>query len=385
MEREIRCKNGGLIIFKGLQHYTAASIKSLENFQYAYIEEAQTISEISWGLLRPTMRNEGSEIWCAFNPRHPTDPIDKFFRGDGCPEDAIVVEIGWEDNPWFPEVLKREMAEDFKHRPDEAEHIWNGAYVTYTDASYFAKQLIDMDKMGTLWTGKFHPDLPVHTSWDIGVRDKTAVWFWQQTMDRVTVVDFYEAEGLGIEQIVRQALPELNPDLEEAAVACHDLGRFVPFRYGKHFFPHDVANREWGSGGRSRYEILHGFGVKPIEVGLAQKPVTRIAAVRAMLPITKFVKNAHVDFGVQRLMAYRRRWNDSMQTYTDPLHDEASHAADAFGQYAVNCALARLPTIPEEVFDEPDIQGQVGGKMKIKFDTHAYLQRKEREHRAENE
>ena len=382
LEREIRCKiNDGLIIFKGLQHYTAASIKSLENFKIAYIEEAQTISQHSWDLLRPTMRAEGSEIWVAWNPRFETDPIDKFFRGPGCPEDAIVVNINHVDNPWFPEVLKREMAEDFKHRPEEAEHIWNGGYVTITEGAYYARQIVDLENEGRLWTGQFDARLPVYTSWDIGVRDKTAVWFWQATMKHVTIVDFYETDGDGIEQIVRQALPELNPNLDEAADACLHLDRRVPFDYGRHYLPHDVGNREWGAGGRSRYEILQGFGVKPIHAGIAIKPASRIAAVRALLPLAKFVPNDRVRFGVKRLMQYRRRFNEVLQTYTDPLHDDASHAADAFGEYALHCPLVSLPVLPEEVYDDPAIEGTSQGRMKVRLDVHAYLRRKEREQR----
>ena len=106
---------------KDFQHYNAANIKSLEGFDIAFIEEAQTISEISWRLLRPTIRKPGSEIWAAFNPRFDTDAIDKFFRGPHPPQDAIITDIQWSDNPWFPEPLRRELLNDYKADPEMAQ------------------------------------------------------------------------------------------------------------------------------------------------------------------------------------------------------------------------------------------------------------------------
>jgi len=93
--------------------------------------------------------------------------------------------------------------------------------------------------------------------------------------------------------------------------------------------------RELGAGGRSRYETLTGLGVTPITVGAAQDPEDRIAAARAMIPITWF-DGEKCALGLNRLRAYRKRWNRSTSSYTGPLHDAASHGADAFGEFAMN-------------------------------------------------
>ena len=232
LQNEIRSKvNDSLIIFRGMNTTTAASIKSLEGYDVAWVEEAQTLSQMSLELLRPTIRKEGSELFFSFNPRHPTDPVDKLFRGPGCPEDAIVVEINYNDNPAFPEVLRKEMEEDKLHRPDDYEHVWLGGYIKVTEGSFYAQQLADMDREGRLWTGVFDPRLPVYTSWDLGIRDATAIWFFQQTMKDVTVVDYWEGEGYGLQQVVKAALPELNPNVDEAARACIELRRDIPFEY----------------------------------------------------------------------------------------------------------------------------------------------------------
>ncbi|MBK7285171.1 MAG: hypothetical protein IPI83_13240 [Sphingomonadales bacterium] len=76
--------------------------------------------------LIPTIRRPGSEIWWTYNPRFPTDPIDRMFRGDSLPPGTIRLEVHWNDNPWFPEVLQREMEYDRRRDPDKYAHIWLG-------------------------------------------------------------------------------------------------------------------------------------------------------------------------------------------------------------------------------------------------------------------
>src|SRR5690242_82654 len=105
LETEIRGRQGtpsagSLIVFKGMQSYNAHNIKSLEDFDIAWVEEAQTLSDISLRLLRPTIRKDGSELWFSWNPRHETDAVDKFFRGESPPENAVIVSVNWYDNPW---------------------------------------------------------------------------------------------------------------------------------------------------------------------------------------------------------------------------------------------------------------------------------------------
>ena len=108
-EYEILGPHGSNCIFLGLKNHTAASIKSLEGYNVAWVEEAQTISQRSLDLLRPTIRADKSELWFSWNPVSRLDPIDKLLR-KYMPEDAIIVEANWQDNPWFPDSLKADMA-----------------------------------------------------------------------------------------------------------------------------------------------------------------------------------------------------------------------------------------------------------------------------------
>jgi len=106
----IETPGDGLIVFTGLADHTADSVKSYEGFHRAWIEEAQSVSDRSLTLLRPTIRAEGSEIWASWNPSRPTDAIDQMFRSDKTPSDATVVKANWSENPWFPPVLDQDTA-----------------------------------------------------------------------------------------------------------------------------------------------------------------------------------------------------------------------------------------------------------------------------------
>jgi phage terminase large subunit len=140
---QIATPGGGLIIFQGMQDHTADSIKSLEGFDIAWVEEAQTVSERSLTLLRPTIREPGSELWFSWNPRHATDPIDRLLRGDGKLPDSIVVGTTFEDNPWFPDVLRKEMEWDRSRDIEKYQHIWLGGYERHSEARVFKNWVID--------------------------------------------------------------------------------------------------------------------------------------------------------------------------------------------------------------------------------------------------
>jgi len=111
---KIATPGDGVLIFRGMQDHTADSIKSLEGFRIAWIDEAQSLSARSLSLLRPTIRAANSELWASWNPRRRSDAIDDFFRSKK-PDGAVIVNANWRDNPWFPAVLEQELRADFQH------------------------------------------------------------------------------------------------------------------------------------------------------------------------------------------------------------------------------------------------------------------------------
>jgi phage terminase large subunit len=137
LDAEIRTPGGGVIIFQGMQNHTADSIKSLEGFDVAWVEEAQSLSQRSLDLLRPTIRKPRSEMWFSWNPNKPTDPVDVLLRGDCPPSDAHVVEVNWDANPWLPRELRADMEDDRRRDPDKFLHVWQGHYSLNSEARVF--------------------------------------------------------------------------------------------------------------------------------------------------------------------------------------------------------------------------------------------------------
>lgn len=125
---EIRGRNGTLIVFSGLQDLTVDQIKSYEGFDIAWVEEAHTISARSLEVLKPTIRKPQSELWFSWNPRHASDPVDEMFRGQHAPENAIIIDASYKDNPWFSQEMEMERRQDRAASRDRYGHVWLGDY-----------------------------------------------------------------------------------------------------------------------------------------------------------------------------------------------------------------------------------------------------------------
>jgi len=314
-DRAITNRTGSYIVFRGMQHYNATNIKSLEGFDLAWVEEAQDFSQTSFDMLYPTIRKPGSELWFSWNPRYSSNAVDKFFRGSAPDPDVVSVEANWKDNPFFGEEMRKDMERDFRNDPDKAEHIWNGAYQTITEGAYYAREFIVAEKAGRIAPLPHNPALPVFTAWDLGVGDDTSIWFAQRVGGWVHVIDHYATNG-------------------EPASHYVDVLRSKPYTYASHFLPHDADNREW-SNGKSRLETLKALGLENCVV-IPRLPVDDgINAVRLLLPISRFASDT-CRAGLESLKQYRREYDENKRTFKPtPLHDWTSHDADAFRYLAV--------------------------------------------------
>ena len=166
-DKVIKAKNGGIIVFSGMQDHTADSIKSLEGFDRAWFEEAQNASQRSLDLLRPTIRKPGSELWFSWNRFKEDDPIELLLCGDNPPEGTVVVECNLEDNPWPPkELLAERDADRFLHDADKFANIWEGAYLKNTEGDYYKKEMSALRAENRILRIPVM-DVPVNTFWDI--------------------------------------------------------------------------------------------------------------------------------------------------------------------------------------------------------------------------
>lgn len=311
----IRTKDGRInYAFAGLRR-NLDSLKGRGFIHICWIDEAETVSEMAWAKLIPTIREEDSEIWVSWNPESKQSATHKRFR-ENTPESAKIVEINWRDNKWFPSVLDEARKEDKVKRPDSYDWIWDGAFLTHHDGAYYNLELRDARDQGRIGVIPYDPRLPVVTAWDLGMGDSTAIVFAQYHGNaEVRIIDFYENSGVGLDHYAR---------------VLQDRG----YRYDQHILPHDVRVRELGSG-KSRYETLQSLGINPITIAPQLQVDDGIQAVRSMLPLCWF--NAEkCDHLVEALRAYHREYDDQRMTWKGrPEHDWASHPADAFRYLAV--------------------------------------------------
>jgi phage terminase large subunit len=330
LDQEIRCtKTGSLIIFRGMQSYNAANIKSLEAYDIAWVEEAQTLSQHSLDLLRPTLRKEGSELWFSWNPRFKTDPVDAFFRKNPPPE-AVSVMINWRDNPWFPEVLRKDKDHDFATDPDKAEHIWEGAYGSGQGA-ILARWVHAAERSGRITDQvEYDPDgAPVEISSDIGFRDTATWWFWQPTYGGFNLIDYDQDSGLDASEWAERLQRSL-------------AGR----KLGKVWLPQDAKAKTFQSRHSSVETFLEAFGGDKVDIVPPSKKPDQIAAARSILDRCAFHKT-RCEKGLDGLVAWEYEWLEDLNVFSrEPLHNWASHHGDGFA-YGAQVMLERAGPEPE--------------------------------------
>lgn len=328
VDTEIRGANGSLVIFKGMQSFNADNIKSLEAYDIAWVEEAQNFSQRSLDLLRPTIRKAHSELWFSWNPRYKTDPVDVFLRKNP-PPDAIVVSVNWQDNPWFPDVLRREMEHDFKTDPDKAEHIWNGAYGAGQGA-ILAKWVHRAEREGRIHVDVgYDPDgAPLEISSDLGFRDTASWWFWQRRQTGFALLGYDGDSGLDADDWA----PRLKAQIGTR-------------RLGKIWLPHDARAKTFQSKHSSIERFVAAFGADKVAIVPQSRKADQISAARAIIDRCEFHKE-RCEAGLDGLSAWEFEYNDELGVFSrEPLHNWATHPADGF---AYGCQVMQESPLPEK-------------------------------------
>lgn len=362
LDNEIRGKPGtlafgSLIIFRGMQSYNADSIKSLEAFDIAWVEEAQTFSQVSLDLLRPTLRKEGSELWFSWNPRHRTDAVDKFFRKSPHP-DAISVLVNWRDNPWFPDVLKREMEHDKATDPDKAEHVWEGGYGLQAGA-ILGRWVSAAEKEGRIHDGvAYDPHgLGVEIISDLGYRDTASWWFWQRRIGGFGLLKYIGDSGMDA--------PEWIGRLQDVLTQTGWKLRCI-------WLPHDATNKAFISRHSAFEQFCQAFGSG--KCGIVPRTLTsnRINAARTIIKRCEF-HATDCEVGLDGLRAWEFEYNPDLQVFTkDPLHNWASHPSDA---YSYGCQVMEgleppKDELPPDLASFPNL-GQMTAEHDKKFKAKA--------------
>lgn len=193
--------------------------------------------------------------------------------------------------------------------------------------AYYGREMEAAEREKRITSVPWEPTLSVHTAWDLGIGDSTAIWAVQLAGREVRVIDYIESSGVGIDWYIRE------------------LGK-RSWTWGEHILPHDAEVKELGTG-KSRLEVMHSLGLQKTRVLPVQRIEDGINASRMLLPLCHFDRTKCAR-GIAALQNYRRAWDDKRQVYHDrPLHDWSSHGADAFRYMAL--ADLRAPAKPHKL------------------------------------
>lgn len=326
---EIRGINGTLFVFAGLKH-NIGSIRSKEGLDRVWVEEADGVSNNSWDALIPTIRKEDSEIWISFNPRLDTDPTYKRFVLQP-PTNAWVEKIGWQDNPWFPAVLRQEKDDLFLRDTDAYLNVWEGECRQALEGAIYAKELRQAQLDGRICRVPYDNLKPVQVFCDLGWADSTSLWYAQRVGFEYRLIESYQ-----------------NCQLPWLHYLQHIQSR--GYIVDTVWLPHDAKAKSLATG-RTIHEITIAAGFKT-EITPSISVEDGISALRTIFGSCWFDETKCAD-GVQALRRYRFDVDpDTKQFSRKPLHDEASHYADAARYFAVAMSDGRkkapsLPRMPQ--------------------------------------
>jgi phage terminase large subunit len=296
--------------YAGLRTQGITNIKSWEGARRCWVEEAQVVSKKSWEVLTPTIRAAGSEIWIGLNPELDTDYTYTEFVLNPQP-DSIVIPVNWRDNPWLPDVLEKERVAKLARDPEGYQTIWEGKCRAAVEGAIYASEIEAMQLTRRVATVPYDPLLPVHTIWDLGWNDLMVILLVQRAGSELRVIG-----------TIMDNLRTLDSYVSELSA----LG----YRWGTDWIPHDGRAKNTHTG-KSTEEMLRSMQRKVQivpQIGIEDG----IKAARMMFPRV-FMDKGCTDL-LNSLKRYKRVQHTN-GTFGAPLHDDASHGADAWRYLAV--------------------------------------------------
>lgn len=306
----IEGKNGTIFAFRGLSSETALSLKSFERPTICWVEEAQAITKRSWGILEPTIRAEGSEIWVTFNPGLDTDFIYREFVLNS-PAQSIVTKVGWEDNPWRSKVLDARREQMRRDDPDEYEHVYGGACRPAVEGAIYYKEVSALRSSGRLCNAPYDPMLKVHVVCDLGFNDYMSLLLVQRVASEIRVIRYIEDR--------QRFIPSYSQELRD-----------LNLNFGTLYLPHDGrAKHLTGTSAEEQFRAL-GWAVEIVPNVDVEQGIRKAREVFGRV----YVDRTHASDLLNRLGRYRRRVNSEGQGST-PVHDDESHGADGFRYLAL--------------------------------------------------
>lgn len=314
-KKVIKGLNGSTFTYHGLRDRSVHNIKSLEAVDILWMEEAQNVSKKSWNIVVPTIRKPGSEIWVSFNPELASD--ETYQRTVVLPPaGAVVVKTSYRDNPYLSDEIKQDMADLKARDPEEFEHVYEGVCRPAVQGAVYKEQILEAEKQGRITRVPYDASRPVDTFWDLGFGDNVSIWFAQSIGFEFRLIDF------------------VSDSLKDVAFYLSELGK-RPYVYRTAFLPHDARAKTLAAGGRSVQQLVEAGGYK-VRIVPGLSLVDGMAAVRTIFNRCWFDQEKCAE-GIQALKHYKYEFDEQLGTFKrEPLHDWASHPADAFRYFAVS-------------------------------------------------
>lgn len=330
---EVRGINGTEFVFAGLRKQTVSSIKSYEAIDICWIEEASVVSRRSLTILLPTIRKHGSEIWFSLNPDLDTDAVYQDFIINP-PPGAVTCQTSYHDNNWLS-AESREKIETLKARdPDTYHHVYGGATRSTVEGAIYKAEIQRAEIEGRIRSVPFDPMMPVDTFWDLGFADRVSIWAAQRTPFEIRILRYFEGDHQAIDYYLREM-------------------QTWGYVFGTCFLPWDGGTRSLGTG-KSIEELMRAKGFK-VRVNRQLSVADGINATRTLFPQLYFDSALCAD-GLQYLRRYQ--WGPPTALgvpRSQPLHDDASHPADALRTLAVG--IREPERKREEDFPSPAYYG----------------------------
>jgi phage terminase large subunit len=359
--------------------------------RYSYVAPTYTqAKDIAWGYLKyysapiPGIKTSESELWVEYpnGARVRLYGADNYERLRGLYNDGVVIDEpaqmdprawpevirptlsdyqGWASfigtpagRDWFYKIDRDEAGNEMPGwyrftikasesgviKPEELESLRLGmseeqyaqefecSFEAAVVGAYYGKIMAQAEADGRVTGVPYDAAAPVWTAWDLGIRDATAIWFAQVVGREIHIIDYYESSGADLAHYVGQL-------------------RSKPYAYAGHIVPHDAQAKELGTG-RSRLEVLESLGMGNVTVATMHRVEDGINAVRVLLPKCWFDAKKCAR-GIDALKLYRAEFDDKLQAFKPrPVHDWASHGADAFRYLAMGLDLSpRRAVVPE--------------------------------------
>jgi len=325
LQSEIRGINGTEFVFAGLRKQTVGSLKSYEAIDICWVEEASVVSRRSLTILLPTIRKPGSEIWFSLNPDLDTDAVYQDFVINP-PKGSFVCKISYHDNNWLSQESKDKIATLKERDPDTFHHVYEGATRSTVEGAIYKAEIQKAENEGRIRAVPYDPLMPVDTFWDLGFADRVSIWAAQRTPFEIRILRYFEGDHQAIDYYLREM-------------------QTWEYVFGTCFLPWDGGTKSLGTG-KSIEELMRLKGFR-VRVNRQLSVADGINATRTIFPQLYFDAKLCAD-GLQYLRRYQ--WGPPTALgvpRSQPLHDDASHPADALRTLAIG--------IKEPARDKPKV------------------------------